>query len=186
MALVQPTPDNVPGYLREVYKYLAILGAGSQLSDPGADRILFWDDSAGQVTWLTAGTGLSISGTTIALSDTLAYGTYSPTVTAVTNVDSSTLLGTASYIRVGSVVSVYFGVRINATTAGAAIEVGVSLPVASALGAVTLWGSVAATDVAARGLGVVRDTTNDRAAVVGIVAVDTQVDYAGSFGYLID
>lgn len=113
-------------------------------------------------------------------------GTYSPTVTAVTNVDSASLLGTADYMRVGAIVVVFFAVRINATTAGAAIEVGVSLPVASALGAVTLWGSVAATDVAARGLGVVRDTTNDRAAVVGIVAVDTQVDYAGSFGYLID
>ncbi len=33
--------------------------------DPGADRIVFWDDSAGKLTYLTAGTGLSISGTTI-------------------------------------------------------------------------------------------------------------------------
>lgn len=40
-------------------------GLGSSLADPNADRILFWDDSAGQVTYLTAGTGLSISGTTI-------------------------------------------------------------------------------------------------------------------------
>ncbi len=40
-------------------------GTGANLADPNADRILFWDDSAGAVTWLTAGTGLSISGTTI-------------------------------------------------------------------------------------------------------------------------
>src|SRR6185503_13747486 len=40
-------------------------GTGATLTDPNADRILFWDDSAGQVTWLTAGTGLTISGTTI-------------------------------------------------------------------------------------------------------------------------
>lgn len=33
--------------------------------DPGADRLLFWDDSADQVTWLTVGSGLSITGTTI-------------------------------------------------------------------------------------------------------------------------
>ena len=33
--------------------------------DPGADRIVFWDDSASKLTYLTAGTGLSISGTTI-------------------------------------------------------------------------------------------------------------------------
>ena len=35
------------------------------LSDPGADRIGFWDDSAGSFEWLTVGTGLQISGTTL-------------------------------------------------------------------------------------------------------------------------
>jgi hypothetical protein len=44
---------------------LADGGTGASLADPNADRILFWDDSAGQVTWLTAGTGLTITGTTI-------------------------------------------------------------------------------------------------------------------------
>ena len=33
--------------------------------DPNADRIVFWDDSASKLTYLTAGTGLTISGTTI-------------------------------------------------------------------------------------------------------------------------
>lgn len=36
------------------------------LTDPGADRILFWDDSAGEYTHLTVGTGLSITGTSLA------------------------------------------------------------------------------------------------------------------------
>jgi hypothetical protein len=35
------------------------------LADPDADRILFWDDSASAYTFLTAGTGLTITGTTI-------------------------------------------------------------------------------------------------------------------------
>lgn len=35
------------------------------LSDPGADRIAFWDDSAGAIAWLTVGSGLTISTTTI-------------------------------------------------------------------------------------------------------------------------
>ena len=47
---------------------LANGGTGANLTDPNADRILFWDDSAGAVTWLTAGTGLTISGTTISAS----------------------------------------------------------------------------------------------------------------------
>src|SRR5690606_5187437 len=44
---------------------LADGGTGASLSDPGADRITFWDDSAGQVTWLEVGGGLSINDTTI-------------------------------------------------------------------------------------------------------------------------
>jgi hypothetical protein len=40
------------------------------LTDPNADRILFWDDSAGATAWLTLGTNLSISGTTINATDT--------------------------------------------------------------------------------------------------------------------
>lgn len=35
------------------------------LTDPGADRILFWDDSAGIYTHLTVSTGLNITGTTL-------------------------------------------------------------------------------------------------------------------------
>ena len=47
-------------------------GAGTltdirNLSDPNADRILFWDDSAGAVAFLTAGTGVVISGTTLSV-----------------------------------------------------------------------------------------------------------------------
>ncbi len=44
---------------------LASGGTGASLADPGADRLLFWDDSAGASDWLTVGTGLSITGTTI-------------------------------------------------------------------------------------------------------------------------
>lgn len=33
--------------------------------DPNADRIVFWDDSAGKWVYLTAGSGLTISGTTM-------------------------------------------------------------------------------------------------------------------------
>lgn len=47
---------------------LADGGTGASLTDPNADRILFWDDSAGAVTWLTASTGLTISGTTMTAS----------------------------------------------------------------------------------------------------------------------
>jgi hypothetical protein len=44
---------------------LADGGTGASLADPGADRVMFWDDSAGAVTWLTMGTNLTITGTTL-------------------------------------------------------------------------------------------------------------------------
>lgn len=44
---------------------LADGGTGASLADPNADRILFWDDSGGVMTWLTPSTGLTISGTSM-------------------------------------------------------------------------------------------------------------------------
>ena len=44
---------------------LADGGTGASLTDPNADRVLFWDDSAGAMTWLTMGTNLTITGTTL-------------------------------------------------------------------------------------------------------------------------
>lgn len=35
------------------------------LSDPNADRLLFWDDSTGQVDWLTPTSGIEVSGTDV-------------------------------------------------------------------------------------------------------------------------
>jgi hypothetical protein len=66
--------------------------------DPGADRLVFWDDSAGKLTHLTAGTGLSISGTTITASvsasdisaGTLAYARMAePTVTSPSQITAN-------------------------------------------------------------------------------------------------
>lgn len=44
---------------------LADGGTGASLTAPAADRILFYDQSAGSSTWLTVGSGLNITGTTL-------------------------------------------------------------------------------------------------------------------------
>jgi hypothetical protein len=49
---------------------LSLNGQELQADDPGADRLLFWDDSASKITHLTVGSYLSISGTTIAATGT--------------------------------------------------------------------------------------------------------------------
>lgn len=49
---------------------LANGGTGVALTDPNADRVLFWDDSAGNMAYLTVGSGLSITGTNLIASGT--------------------------------------------------------------------------------------------------------------------
>ncbi|MDO8302892.1 MAG: kelch repeat-containing protein, partial [Sedimentisphaerales bacterium] len=44
---------------------LANGGTGATLTDPNADRIMFWDDSLGATTWLTVGANLNLTGTTL-------------------------------------------------------------------------------------------------------------------------
>lgn len=44
---------------------LADGGTGASLADPNADRLMFWDDSAGAVAWATPGNGLEFSTTTL-------------------------------------------------------------------------------------------------------------------------
>lgn len=46
-----------------------LVGDLKGLADPNADRLLFWDDSAGTAAFLTAGTGLAITGTTLTTND---------------------------------------------------------------------------------------------------------------------
>src|SRR4249919_3270429 len=41
------------------------------LTDAGADKLVFWDDSASQLTYLALDSGLSISGTTLSLDSDL-------------------------------------------------------------------------------------------------------------------
>ena len=46
----------------------------ASISSPGADRILFYDNSTGDLNWLEAGSGLTISTTTITANNTMGDG----------------------------------------------------------------------------------------------------------------
>jgi hypothetical protein len=66
---------NQPGLLSSVYtvdwdnisNLPAALGGLSSLVDPNADRIIFWDDSAGSVQWLSVTSPMAISGTSLSV-----------------------------------------------------------------------------------------------------------------------
>ena len=83
------TGDSATAFFDAGTIELARGGTGASLSDPNADRIGFWDDSAGAFTWLTAGSGLTITDTTITAAGSADDTAYNST-TWNTNTDAAT------------------------------------------------------------------------------------------------
>lgn len=84
-------------------------------------------NNSGTVAW-SAITGKPTNVSSLALSD-LSSGTYTPTTTNITNVDSSSGYA-CQYLRVGATVTVSGAVNINPTATGDTI-VEITLPIAS-------------------------------------------------------
>jgi hypothetical protein len=87
---------------------LANGGTGAALVDPGADRILFWDDSAGAMAFLEPGPGLIVSGTT--LTSAIQWQTAVATTSGDDLSLSAAIPATASRLVVS-----FRGVSINGT-----------------------------------------------------------------------
>jgi hypothetical protein len=111
-------------------------------------------------------------------------GEYTPTLTDVTNVAASVLLG-ARYMRIGSTVTVHFALSIDATATGAT-ELDISLPVASNFTDAEDCSGLAVSSTAGENQGsITADVANDRAQL-DLTAVGTGViEWRGSFSYAI-
>lgn len=80
---------------------LAKGGTGAALTDPGADRILFWDDSAGAITWLTVGDNLSLTATTLS-ADTQSPLTTKGDIFVYGSADARLPIGTNGYALIAN------------------------------------------------------------------------------------
>jgi hypothetical protein len=76
----------------------------SKIADPNADRILFWDDSAGVYAYLAASTGLTISGTNMTVRS--ASATVTGIIEIATNAEVTTGTDTARAITPSSLTSI--------------------------------------------------------------------------------
>ena len=117
---------------------LADGGTGASLVDPNADRIMFWDDSAGAVDWLTPGTGLTITTTSIAVTGMFTVANNLSEGTAAT-IRSNIGLGTmatqaASAVAItgGTMSAVTVTTGTNAQPTAVSSETGGTLTAASA------------------------------------------------------
>ena len=99
----------------------------------------------------------------------LLSGTYTPTLTNVTNLTASTAYQ-CQYSQVGTVVTVSGKVDVD-PTAAVATELGISLPIASNLATAQNCGGVAfAAAVAGQGAAILADAANDRASMQWVAA----------------
>ncbi|WP_052757283.1 hyaluronate lyase N-terminal domain-containing protein [Sphingobium chungbukense] len=95
----------------------------------------------------------------------LASGTYTPTLTNVTNVSGSTAYQ-CRYTRIGDVVRVSGRVDVD-PTAGGTVELGISLPIASNFTTIYQCSGVAASEVVpGQSAAFFADPTNDRARLI--------------------
>lgn len=111
-------------------------------------------------------------------------GTYTPTLTNVTNVTASTAY-TCQWFRVGDVVTVSGKIDITPTAAGL-IQIGLSLPVASALTSDEQCAGAGAPHTAGTGLRALAirgDAANDRAILSSDVPNTTVTAWYFQFSY---
>ena len=117
----------------------------SGLTDPNADRIVFWDDSAGAYAFLTAGTGLAITGTQI---DNTVTGSkpvllflpagYEPTATNYATVGSRNLHPTLDFDTTTQESAIWTAV-LPSTYAGGGLTVDVYFAAATAVAGTIGW-----------------------------------------------
>ena len=104
-----PAPEVLPGLTATVTELNYTDGVTSAIqtqlnakaptiADPNADRIRFWDDSAGAEAWLTAGTGLTITDTTLSVVSETLTSVVSLSGVAPINVTTA-ITGAPSYVE---------------------------------------------------------------------------------------
>ena len=79
------------------------------VTDPNADRLVFWDDSAGQVNFMTLGTGLAFNGTSLELDGDLQD------ISGLTPTDGGVIIGdgTDFVVESGAALRTSIGVAIG-------------------------------------------------------------------------
>jgi len=159
-------------------------------ADPGADRILFWDDSAGIWTWLALGTGLSITTTTLSLDDELVD------IAGLTPTDNGVVIGDGSafVVESGATLKTSLGLTIGTDVQAYDAELAALAGLTSAADKVPYFtgsGTAAVADFTAAGRALVDDasaaaqlitlgltaTAAELNALDGITATVTELNY---------
>jgi len=125
----------------------------------------------------------AVTGTT---NQYVASGTYTPTYTIVTGLDSITASSALPWLRVGNVVTASGTIELNATTSNALVQFRATLPIASSFALEVQLGGVAAEGAAGGGVfRIVADSTNDQALFSGEMSTANTGTISFTFTYLV-
>lgn len=115
----------------------------------------------------------------------LDSGTYTPTLTNVTNVSSSSAQ-VARWTQIGDQVTVYGRVSVDPIASATSTQVRVSLPVASNLGSNSDLAGVCVGDLSDESAGhIVADTANDEALIEAHPVSTSQHTYVYTYSYTV-
>ena len=115
---------------------IAVVAGFSALTDPGADRIVFWDESSGAsgaFAFLTAGSGLDITGTTL----TGTGATKALDNLASVAINTALILGTSDGAALGSATKMWSDLFL---ASGAIIDFNGDITLTHSLDTLTLGG----------------------------------------------
>jgi len=136
----------------------AIIGAINLKTDVTDNATLTQDGTTNKLKVKDAGIGL-----TQISSGAITWGTYTPTLTNIANLDGS-VTSACQYMRIGNVVTVSGKVVINPTTTLTYTALGISLPIVSNFGNdFECAGVAAAPNISDNPAAIIGDTSNDRA-----------------------
>lgn len=179
-----------PGYATTPYQpggtdvALADGGTGASLVDPNADRVLFWDDSLGAITWLELGTGLSISGTVITAKRTVELLVTDPNGDAITTGDGKTFFCVPLDMNGQDLVAVAAAVTTVSSSGTPTIQIRNVTQAADMLTTRITIDANENTSYTAATPPVI-DTSNDDVATGDLIAVDLDVAGTGAKGLIV-
>jgi hypothetical protein len=127
---------------------LSVSGSDLVADDPNADRIVFWDDSEGKLRYLEAGSGLSISGTTMTATASGGSKTYAvftaehnqPPATAFATLDTRNSIAVLDFDAATDESAVFVGVIPEGASLGSGLKVFIHWMASTATSGNCRWG----------------------------------------------
>jgi hypothetical protein len=126
---------------------LSVSGSDLVADDPNADRIVFWDDSEGKWRYLEAGSGLSISGTTMTATASGGSKTYAvftaehnqPPATSFATLDTRNSIAVLDFDDASTESAVFVGIMPEGASLGSGLIVNLDFMATTATSGNVRW-----------------------------------------------